>query len=429
MIFRDAIRSLKSDPARTFFYWITFYLTSLFIFLFFNIMMSSEKGMAIITSGDDSAATFIVVVVVIICLMCIQFANNFYVHSKGKDIAVRLICGATLTKVTGYLLIQTMIILALSVPFGILTGIAVIPLMNRFIPAIAEAGMKIGIHGDANLMVFIILAMIIGWSTAVNFSFTYTNAAFSMMNNDGSDSAKDGDFFGSFLSTVPLIVKQIFFAALFIIPIIFLFDPKVSRMAFSILGLCGVWGVINFIIAPWITKSMDKANIDKSKIVAGNGFLRKDLVINQSNIMLFIGCAIIQISIIAERQGQAFDVMLFTFSFILMNCLLALMIMFKTSTEQSTRAKNFRVLNQIGFQKNALKAVTRNELVKLYGMVTGLAMIYIGAMLAALFMAGELTVSAIAVMVLEMVIPVAACFAINMFMYRKAVLTDLDKPL
>ena len=41
-------------------------------------------------------------------LMCIQFANNFYVRSKGKDIAVRLVCGATFNKVTAYLLVQTL---------------------------------------------------------------------------------------------------------------------------------------------------------------------------------------------------------------------------------------------------------------------------------------------------------------------------------
>ena len=429
MILRDAIRSLKSDKSRTFFYWITYFLTSLFIFLFFNIMMSSDKGMEIITSGKDMAATFIVVVVVVICLMCIQFANNFYVHSKGKDIAVRLICGATFTKVTAYLMTQTLIIMLMSIPFGILLGILIIPLMNTMLPAVTAAGITIGIHSDANLLVFILLAMIIAWSTAINFSFTYTNAAFAMMNNDGSDAAKEGSAISDFFSGMPLIAKQIIFGALFVIPIIFLFNPNVSRMAFSMLGLLGVWGVINYIIAPSITTSMNKTNLDKSKILAGNGFLRKDLVINKSNIMLFIGCAIIQISIIADRQGQAFDVMLFTFSFILMNCLLAMMIMFKTSTEQAGRTKFFKVLNQIGFQENALKAITRNELVKLYGMVAGISLIYIGAMLAALYLNGELTIAKIAVMLLEMLVPVFICFVVNIFIYRKAVLTDLNKPL
>ena len=429
MILRDAIRSLKSDKSRTFFYRITYCLTSLFIFLFFNLMMSSDKGMEIITSGKDMAATFIVVVVVVICLMCIQFANNFYVHSKGKDIAVRLICGATFIKVTAYLMTQTLIIMLLSIPLGILLGILIIPLMNTMLPSVAAAGITIGIHADANLMVFIILAMIIAWSTAINFSFTYTNAAFAMMNNDGSDTAKEGSAISDFFSGMPLIVKQILFGALFIVPIIFLFNPNVSRMAFSMLGLLGVWGVINYIIAPSITTSMDKTNLDKAKILAGNGFLRKDLVINKSNIMLFIGCAIIQISIIADRQGQAFDVMLFTFSFILMNCLLAMMIMFKTSTEQAGRTKFFRVLNQIGFQEDALKAITRNELIKLYGMVAGISLIYIGAMLAALYLNGELTIAKIAVMILEMLVPVCICFALNIFIYRKAVLTDLNKPL
>ena len=40
MIIRDALRSLKNNFGKALFYWLTFVLTSMFIFLFFNIAMS-----------------------------------------------------------------------------------------------------------------------------------------------------------------------------------------------------------------------------------------------------------------------------------------------------------------------------------------------------------------------------------------------------
>ena len=429
MTFRDAIRSLKEDKSRTFFYWITYFLTSMFIFLFFNIMMSDEKGIGIITDGSDFIATFIVVVVVVICLMCIQFANNFYVRSKGKDIAVRLVCGATFNKVTAYLLVQTLIIMALSIPLGILCGIILIPALNAQISSVLNTDLVISTHSEANLLVGILMGMIVVWATALNLSFTYTNAAFSMMTNDGSYSTKEGGTFGAFLAKIPLIVKQIIFTALFIVPLVFMFNKDVSKLTLSIIGLFGVYGVINFIVIPWITNSMDNVNLSKPKILAGNGFLRKDLDINKSSIILFIACAVVQISIIAERQDSIFDSMLFTFSYILMNFLLALMIMFKSMTEQTGRRRYFKVLNQIGFEETDLKKITHNELFKLYGLCAGISFLYVGIMLLAMKVTEGMNTHVMNLLTVTLLLPLLICMFINIFTYGRAVLKDLTKPL
>ena len=428
MTFRDAVRSLRSDKSRTFFYWITYFLTSMFIFLFFNIMMSDPKGMKLITSGEDLVATFIVVVVVVICLMCISFANNFYVRSKGKDIAVRMICGATFTKVTAYLFVQILIIMICSIPLGILTGYILMPVLNSLIASFTSSSLVIGVHSEANTLVYILLGMIVIWSMAVNLSFTYTNAAFSMMTNDGSYSTKEGGTFGGLLSSIPPVFKQIFYLALFLIPLFAMFNPNVSKMTVSLMGLIGVWGIMNYIIIPRITKSMDKTNVNKPLILAGNGFLRKDLMINKGSIILFIRCAVVQISIIAERQDQIFDSMLFSFSYVLMNFLLAMMIMFKSSTEQTGRRKYFEVLYQIGFEEKDLKKVINTEVIKLYGMVAGITLIYIGVMMTAIMKDGGLSPQMMVLLIAELLIPILLCMVVNIFTYRRAVLTDLSKP-
>lgn len=428
MIFRDAIRSLKEDKSRTFFYWMTYFLTSMFIFLFFNILMSNERGVEMIVGGTDFIATFIIIIVVVICLLCIQFANNFYVRSKGKDIAVRLVCGATFNKITAYLFAQTVIIILLSIPLGILAGILLIPVLNAFLVNFTSADFTIGIHSYANMIVAILIGMILMWSTAVNLSFTYTNAAFSLMTNDGSYSSKEGGTFGTLLAKIPLIVKQIFFTAVLIVPLVLMFNPEVSKLTLSLMGLIGVWGVINFVIIPWISQSMDKVNINRPQILAGNGFLRKDFDINKSSIILFIACAVVQISIIAERQEQIFDSLLFTFSFVLMNFMLAMMIMFKSMTEQTSRRRYYRVLNQIGFEENRLKAITKNEVVKLYGITAGISLLYIGAMLLSLSLSEGMSKGLLILLLSTLIIPIMLCLLINIYTYRKAVLSDLGKP-
>ena len=65
MIIRDALRSLKRDFSKAVFYWLTFVLTSAFIFLFFNISMGEELGVTFVYSHDDLATTVTIFVVII----------------------------------------------------------------------------------------------------------------------------------------------------------------------------------------------------------------------------------------------------------------------------------------------------------------------------------------------------------------------------
>lgn len=91
---RSALRSIKDDFSRSLFYWLTFVLTSMFMFLFFHLSLSDFVGVTFINSTNNME-TFITVLVIVICMVVIYFANDFYVKKKSKELAVRLVCGAT----------------------------------------------------------------------------------------------------------------------------------------------------------------------------------------------------------------------------------------------------------------------------------------------------------------------------------------------
>ena len=92
MIFRDALRSLKKDIGRAFFYWLTFVLTTIFIFLFLNIAMSEAVGVTFVHTANTDISTNVSLILIVICIVEIIFANDFYVRSKARDLAVRLVC-------------------------------------------------------------------------------------------------------------------------------------------------------------------------------------------------------------------------------------------------------------------------------------------------------------------------------------------------
>ena len=116
MIITDAIRSLKNSMAKAVFYWLTFVLTSLFIFLFFNISMSESLGFTWVENNNDTVTT-VTVFVIAVCLIIIFFANDFFVKNKAKELAIRLVCGATFMQLAQYLLVQTFVLLLIALPF------------------------------------------------------------------------------------------------------------------------------------------------------------------------------------------------------------------------------------------------------------------------------------------------------------------------
>ena len=126
---KDVFNSLMNDKVRTFFCWITFTITSMFIFLFFTVAMSDAVGVTMIR-GKSDIPTILMVASVILCSVEIVFANDFFIKNKAKSLAVRLVCGATYTQNASYLLLQTVLILLVALPVGIIGGLCALPLVN-----------------------------------------------------------------------------------------------------------------------------------------------------------------------------------------------------------------------------------------------------------------------------------------------------------
>ena len=74
---KDVFNSLMNDKVRTFFCWITFTITSMFIFLFFTVAMSDAVGVTMIR-GKSDIPTILMVASVILCSVEIVFANDSY---------------------------------------------------------------------------------------------------------------------------------------------------------------------------------------------------------------------------------------------------------------------------------------------------------------------------------------------------------------
>ena len=76
-LIRLSLISLKKDLSKSMFYFLTFLLTTIFIFSFFNLVF--HPGANINLGKDDvTFVTPIAVFVIVIAMVCVFLANNFY---------------------------------------------------------------------------------------------------------------------------------------------------------------------------------------------------------------------------------------------------------------------------------------------------------------------------------------------------------------
>ena len=81
MIFASALKSLKRDFYRSFFYWLTFMLTTAFVFLFFCIAVSPAVGMTF-RNSQGGLAVNVTFFAVFVCMVDVFFANDFFVRTN-----------------------------------------------------------------------------------------------------------------------------------------------------------------------------------------------------------------------------------------------------------------------------------------------------------------------------------------------------------
>lgn len=442
MIIKDAVRSLRNSMAKAVFYWLTFVLTSMFVFLFFNISMSESLGFTWIDNNNDTV-TVVTVFVVAICLIIIFFANDFFIKNKAKELAVRLVCGATFLQLAAYLLVQTFILLIIAIPFGIIGAMLMVPVLNVIISSLLHSSFVIGIYPSAVGTTMIILGAVVFWTTYLNLSFAYRNSASMLMNERRLINPLSGV---SMIDDNIMLTerekeekkkererrkqagargRKILSIVLFVLPLIIFYVNRDMTLAFSLIGMFGFYIGVPNVIVPEINKlTMEKKTSDP-QVVATLGFVRTDLTILRSNIILFLVCAVLLISVLLGRNTTDLEMMLSLLSYVVMNVLLSMAIMFRFSTDVYSRKKYFMTLDQIGYVKEEREKIIFREASILYLSILAVALLYLVNIFISMILHGELTMGYAALLILFMVIPMVICYGVSILYYRKSVLTEL----
>ncbi|MEG0548196.1 MAG: FtsX-like permease family protein [Coprobacillus sp.] len=417
-MFKLAWSGIRENYSRALFYGVTFVLTTMFIFIFFNIACSEMVGMTFINS-QNNLVTYLSVFVMVICIIVIFFANDFYVKKKSKQMAIRLVCGATFLQITNYLLSSTLFIFMCAVPLGVLLALATMTFLNTYILGMFGINTILGITQEGVYVTIIILAFVVLWCMLLNVGYAYRSSVKSLLTNDITvEEIRLGS---------PLRLKlkgtKYIYLLMFVLPIplfyVYGHEPS-SIIVLSVFGMIGLYGAWNEIFMPYLNRLVIK-HIDNQEKVVYIGFMRRDFVLMKKNLIMFVISTILLIALMVSHLDDSMEVVLCFVSFLVIHCLLSLTVVFRLLVEVLGRKNVFLTLSRIGYEQRLLRSIIKKEVVIFFCILMFVCLIYIGNILQSLYVCRLISFNFVLMVLLIFISPLILCGLIVLFSYKKLI--------
>jgi hypothetical protein len=408
-MFHEACRSIRADSFRAFFFWLTFVLAAALVILF------SSLGSADQSAG--SVTTLVTLIVLVLCSVDIFVSNDFYVKAKAKDMAVRLICGASFFQLASWLLLQTFLLLVTAVPVGILLAVLCLPAVSSFLPQ------AVSISSRAAGQAALIIGYVIFWTVLLNLSFAYTNAAGMLLNPGTVSSCRKGSIFHT--GSVPEWLKGIAGLILFLLPVpVFFWNPS-AAVPFSLAGMAGLMLVLRYVVSPYLTWRIHEHALARPRHMASLGFIRRDLSVLEGSLLLYLLSAVVLVSLLGEHTGRE-AVMVFV-CFLFLTVLQGMTVLFRFLSELPERREECRTLGQLGFRIEDLQAVIKQEAAGVYGFLFVCVLLYPCALIVSLGLHHLMFWQVELILMCILIIPLLLSALTAVFSYQKGVLIHTEK--
>lgn len=405
-----AIKSLKTDFIKSLFYFLSFLLTTIFIFLFFNLTFNPATGLEL---GRAKLITTIATFVILIAMLCVFMANDFYVFAKSKDISVVLMSGASVYQAGIYLLLQSIIIMMIAIPLGFVISYILVPVINGMMTLVFDYSGSIDyISHDALVATAIILLFEVGWCTLLNMGYCYRTSVNSL--------AKSNIEIEKFSLGIKKLSNRMYLV-LFILPMfLFLyFDDPSSYLLVAIIGIVGVYGLIKKIIPKYIEKRQNNESLENRWLLITLGNIRYDLQKVRMLVLIITIAAIILMCTTVYTIDEPLVSMITLLSYFSVMILLAITSIYKIGMELQSRKRSFMHLYYMGYVMDDLKKIINLEMIIFYGIIIVIPLLYQIIIVIKLYSIGVINLYLILIMLLIQIIPMLICMLICTVMYKR----------
>ncbi len=427
MIFKEALRSLKNSRSKAVFFALTFFITTALLFVYFNMAEAVPHKDEVFVSDNNladmlqllskgNASNLMMVFVVIMCAIDLFFTNDFFVKNKSKEIAVRMICGATYLQLAGYLLIQMLILLAVSIPPGILAGYG---LLRVFEAVLVKGGADVALKISSFAIVEFVTVMlfIIGVITMLNSSFAYKSGAVLLAGGNIGAMKKEGGYGLTNTKVFQYLLNLIGIGAA-VLPLYGFFKSNGGLAVMMVIACVGLERTISNVLLPALTRYNRKKGTADTVETAANGFLRRDLQFTKITIFLLIGDLMVMLSMLTGRENSAVEKLMIIFTYIAISILQSMTVMFRLETDLSSRTREYFILGQLGTDEKMRGAIMNREIRRFYLFVGLLCVIYLGTALVSIYLSKGAALSELILLGVSALVPLAVMGFITIVFYR-----------
>ena len=466
-IFKLSLISLKKDMSKSIFYFLTFLLTTIFIFSFFNLTFNPYSGIHL-GKDDTTFVTPIAVFVIVIAMLCVFLANNFYVSNKGKEISIILMSGASIYQLGFYLFLQVFIIMLCAIPLGLILGYLLIPTINSlFMMTFKYSGQLFYLSSQTFPATFMILAFEVMWCSMLNLGYLLIptiNSLFMMTfkYNGQLFYLSSQTFPATFMilafevmwcsmlnlgycvrSTInsmihdknkidlsglkgPQITSKVFIILYFVPMVLFLFvKDSTSYMFIALFGLIGISGLIKKVLPEYIRKRQKNQSLENSVDLIAYGFFHSDLQKIFSLLLISLLSSVLLTCITVYTLKQPLVSMVALMSYVSVMILMALTIVFKIGMELYKRKGNFENLCCLGFSIEQLKKIIKKEMICFYGVILLLPLSYQIIILCNLLIKAKITFYLFLIILLIQIVPLLISYLLSIKLYKSILPTSI----
>lgn len=414
--------SLKKDKQKSIFYFMTFLLTTVFIFSFFNLVFNPQANINL-GKNDTTFVTPIAVFVIVIAMVCVFLANNFYVSNKSKEISIILMSGASVYQVGIYLFIQVFIIMLFAIPFGWLLGYLLIPIINSiFSSTFVYQGQLFYLSEETNVATATILLFEVFWCSLLNLGYCVRSTINSIIHEENKLT-----FAASLGQTMPFSfprkkrsASDKLFVMLYFIPaVIFVFlRDSMSFLLFSLIGIIGVYGIIKKVIPNMIKNRQKNDSLEEPVQLMGLGFLYSDMKKIFGLLLVMLLSSILLTCVTVYTLAQPLVSMVALMSYISVMILMSLTVVFKIGMELNKRKRNYQHMCYLGYSVIQLKQVIYMEMRWFYGIITVIPLVYQIIILGNLLLSGQIEVSLTMLILFIQIVPVWISYLLSVKLYQ-----------
>lgn len=429
-IFKFSLSMLKKDYKKSLIYGLTLTFAVTVIFLFLNIITNTllfdntDKAL----QGGSTFATMEVpfssglsLLIIFFCCGMMFFANNFYLSRKTDEIAILRLSGTGAISCTMYLVYQTLMIMLVALPLGLLLG----HFSGQYYNQLVFDSMDIIGNPAVPSIVYIytigvVLCIVATMSVLCN-GYIYKNDIQSLLSSQTEMNMSEK-------SNVKM--KSILFGLMFVFSLYSMFLAKHSPTSYIVpifIGVCAIYGLIRYSIPTFIRFIKSKYILTKRYSLIYVSNLSYSLTRSQTLFFLMILSVTCMICTVASNQDNGREFISSIMSYIVIIILLITSIVYKYSMEAQTRSTLFTNLWKIGYTKKELKKIIFKEVLCYYALLILLPMFFSIFVEGRFIYYNDMTVSFALILDLMYIVPVIVSMIITYRLYHNAVITPIKE--